>query len=150
MTAVSEASALDMLEKAVAVLTDRLVEDRSVLQAMKVNAGYLHELASRDAFATLFKELLLAIDRLEREELTEDLRSSVIDELVSVCERHGLEQIDADGVPNLRLHEIVGVVETDKQDADGHIALVARSGYRLAGKVLRPAQVYIWRYTAGA
>jgi molecular chaperone GrpE len=64
-------------------------------------------------------------------------------QLVSVLEKAGLERIDATGAafdPNE--HE---AVLQDDGDGDPHVAEIMRTGYRLKGRVLRPAMVRVTR-----
>ena len=64
-------------------------------------------------------------------------------QLVSVLERAGLEPIDATGAafdPNE--HE---AVLQDDGDGEPHVGEVMRTGYRLKGRVLRPAMVRVTR-----
>ena len=64
-------------------------------------------------------------------------------QLVSVLEKSGLERIDATGAefdPNE--HE---AVMQDDGDGDPHVAEILRTGYRLKGRVLRPAMVRVTR-----
>jgi molecular chaperone GrpE len=64
-------------------------------------------------------------------------------ELLAVLERAGLERMDAEGQPfDPNEHEAVM-----HQDGDGPeiVADVMRTGYRLKGRVLRPAMVKVTR-----
>jgi molecular chaperone GrpE len=64
-------------------------------------------------------------------------------QLVTVLEKAGLERIDATGAefdPNE--HE---AVMQDDGDGDPHVAEIMRTGYRLKGRVLRPAMVRVTR-----
>jgi len=64
-------------------------------------------------------------------------------QLVTVLEKAGLERIDAAGAefdPNE--HE---AVMQDDGDGDPHVAEILRMGYRLKGRVLRPAMVRVTR-----
>ena len=76
----------------------------------------------------------------------EKVRDGVIGirtQLVSVLERSGLERIDATGAafdPNE--HE---AVLQDEGDGEPHVGEVMRTGYRLKGRVLRPAMVRVTR-----
>jgi molecular chaperone GrpE len=76
----------------------------------------------------------------------EKMRSGVAgirSQLVTVLERAGLERIEADGVlfdPNE--HE---AVMHDDGAGEPHVAETMRTGYRLKGRVLRPAMVRVTR-----
>jgi molecular chaperone GrpE len=64
-------------------------------------------------------------------------------ELLGVLEKHGLEQIETDGTafdPNV--HE---AVRFEDGDGEAIVAETMRPGYRLKGRVLRPAMVKVSR-----
>lgn len=64
-------------------------------------------------------------------------------QLVAVLEKNGLERIDADGAafdPNE--HE---AVMQDDGEAEPRVAQTMRTGYRLKGRVVRPAMVRVTR-----
>jgi molecular chaperone GrpE len=64
-------------------------------------------------------------------------------QLVTVLEKGGLERIDASGEPfDPNEHE---AVMQDDGDGEPHVAEVLRTGYRLKGRVLRPAMVRVTR-----
>jgi molecular chaperone GrpE len=64
-------------------------------------------------------------------------------ELLSVLERAGLERIDAFGTPfDPNEHE---AVLQDEGDGDPHVGEVLRTGWKLKGRVLRPAMVKVTR-----
>lgn len=64
-----------------------------------------------------------------------------VKELNQVLASEGLSQIEADGQFDPSLHEAVDTEEGE----DNMILKVARKGYNLNGKVLRPAQVVVGR-----
>jgi len=106
--------------------TERLVED--LLPVLDSFDGALGSLAAADSPEA------------------EKVRDGVIGirtQLVSVLERSGLERIDATGAafdPNE--HE---AVLQDEGDGEPHVGEVMRTGYRLKGRVLRPAMVRVTR-----
>jgi len=58
-----------------------------------------------------------------------------------VLEKAGLERIDADGAPfDPNEHE---AVLQDQGTGEPHVAETMRTGYRLKGRVLRPAMVRV-------
>jgi molecular chaperone GrpE len=64
-------------------------------------------------------------------------------ELLGVLEKAGLERIDTDGKPfDPNVHE---AVMQDEGDGDPVVAETMRTGYRLKGRVLRPAMVKVTR-----
>lgn len=65
-------------------------------------------------------------------------------ELLGVLEKAGLERIDATGVPfDPTVHE--AVLQEGDSDGEPVVAETVRTGYRLKGRVLRPAMVKVAR-----
>jgi len=106
--------------------TERLVED--LLPVLDSFDGALGSLAAPDS---------------PEAEKVRDGVVGIRTQLVSVLERAGLEPIDATGAafdPNE--HE---AVLQDDGDGEPHVGEVMRTGYRLKGRVLRPAMVRVTR-----
>jgi molecular chaperone GrpE len=88
----------------------------------------------------------LAVRNVEDGDVDEKVRKGielVFAELVGVLERAGLERIDARGAafdPNE--HE---AVMQDEGDGEPHVGDVLRAGWKLKGRVLRPAMVKVTR-----
>jgi molecular chaperone GrpE len=76
----------------------------------------------------------------------EKIRDGVVGirtQLVGVLEKAGLERIDAVGTPfDPNEHE---AVLQDEGSGEPHVAETMRTGYRLKGRVLRPAMVRVTR-----
>jgi molecular chaperone GrpE len=90
----------------------------------------------------------LAVRNLEGGDVDDKVRKGielVYAELTSVMERAGLERIACEGAlfdPNE--HE---AVMQDDGDGEPHVADVLRTGWKLKGRVLRPAMVKVTRKT---
>ena len=68
----------------------------------------------------------------------------VFAELLAVLEKNGLERIDATGVPfDPNVHE--AVLQEGGSDGEPVVVETVRTGYRLKGRVLRPAMVKVAR-----
>jgi molecular chaperone GrpE len=105
---------------------ERLVED--LLPVLDSFDGALGSLASADS---------------PEAEKVRDGVVGIRTQFVSVLERAGLERIEATGAvfdPNE--HE---AVLQDDGEGDPHVAEIMRTGYRLKGRVLRPAMVRVTR-----
>jgi len=105
-------------------------------------------LAERAA-ESLIEQLLPVLDNFELallslEEADEKIRKGVelvYADFISVLERHGLERIDAEGVPfDPEVHE---AVLHDAGEGEPKVVETMRTGYRLRGRVLRPAMVKV-------
>jgi molecular chaperone GrpE len=90
----------------------------------------------------------LAVRNLERGEVDDNVRKGielVYAELSGVVERAGLTRIDALGAPfDPNEHE---AVMQDDGDGEPHVDEVLRNGWKLKGRVLRPAMVKVTRKT---
>jgi molecular chaperone GrpE len=90
----------------------------------------------------------LAVRNLESSDVDEKVRKGielVYAELTGVMERSGLERIPAEGAPfDPNEHE---AVMQDDGDGEPHVDDVLRTGWKLKGRVLRPAMVKVTRKT---
>jgi molecular chaperone GrpE len=90
----------------------------------------------------------LAVRNLEGSDVDEKVRKGielVYAELASVMERAGLERIEARGAPfDPNEHE---AVMQDEGEGEPHVEDVLRAGWKLKGRVLRPAMVKVTRKT---
>lgn len=128
----------DQLKRAVADyqnLEKRITEGRSEL--------------TKWVTSDLLTKLLPVLDHLEKalDGVTEEEKKSgwfkgvelAVKEFKGVLQSEGLDEIPADGVFDPSLHEAVDTMIGD----DNIILKVIRKGFRLNGKVLRPAQVVV-------
>jgi molecular chaperone GrpE len=103
------------------------------------------------------RDWLEAVDSVERalrmqqgpaNEIAAGLRA-VMEQMEAILERQGVERLGAPGDRfDPALHEAVAVRDTDSV-RDRTVVEVARSGYRLGDRVLRPAQVVVSRRGEG-
>jgi len=105
--------------------------------------------------ASVIVQILPVLDDLDRAFATIpfDLRSftwteglALIDrKLQAILEQQGLEEIDESGVPfDPTQHQAMLEEHTDEY-SDGHVMAILQKGYKLDGRVLRPALVKIAR-----
>ncbi len=101
-------------------------------------------------------ELLLPVlENLERIcGAVEDRESSlykgmimVIKQFSDAMENLGLEMIPAEGLFDPAIHEAISMEPIEDEAKDGHIIGTLRKGYKLAGRVMRAAQVRVGKYT---
>lgn len=111
-------------EETVRYATERLVQDLlPVLDNLQIGIMSAKEHAADQAFLSGFEMVLTQVR--------------------GVMADHGLETLDPLGDPfDPNLHESVRVVPSE-DSPDGHVADVLRVGYRLRGRLLRPAQVSV-------
>jgi molecular chaperone GrpE len=108
-----------------------------------------HELAR--AKASAFADLLPALDSLAHArtaglssvETMRDALAAIEQQIFSALQKQGVERIDANEGPlDPRYHEAVAAVPSTGQP-EGHIVTCVRPGYRVDGRLLRPAQVVV-------
>jgi len=139
------------LETEVARMRDRYLRARADLENVRKRAereAERHVAAGRE---TMLLHWLEAIDSVERAirlqadpSMAEGLRS-VLEQMDATLARHGVTRMEAVGRPfDPERHEAVAVQDA-RDVADGTVADVARSGYAIGDRVLRPAQVVVAR-----
>lgn len=124
----------------------KLMEDRSknaLIQSVQDSLVQRDSLTTGEAFRAVFQESLVALDRLRTEEPSKDLSESVIEELLEVFARRGLEQVPTNVSFDPRYHEIVETVVSSEEYPHNQIVYVEREGYLLGERLLRPARVVI-------
>jgi len=119
------------------------VEREQATFAERATSGLLEQLLPvLDSFE-------LAVRNLEGSEVDDKVRKGielVYAELTGVIERAGLERIAAEGAPfDPNEHE---AVMQDDGDGEPHVDGVLRTGWKLKGRVLRPAMVKVTRKTS--
>ena len=141
---------LEEIKTEVANLTDlfrrRLMDDKAknaLYETLQEQAKTSQDLLRYRAFESLFREALLAIDRLQSEAITPELVESAVEELLEVFARRTLVPVDDSGEFDPRVHEAVKSIQASDQTAAGSIVAVHRAGYTLDGRLLRPAQVTV-------
>jgi molecular chaperone GrpE len=146
----AEAShASDELARQLAATDDRLKRALADLDNYRKRAGSEVERRVTEGRETLLRELLEPLDNIERALQAADHSplaqgvQSVFDQMEALLARHGARRIDAVGAPfDPMRHEALAVRETDDVP-DGTVVDVARSGFAIGDRVLRPAQVVV-------
>lgn len=124
----------------------KLLEDRAKNELVDALTKSLRErdaLDSGAAFRDLFREALVALDRLREQAPDRELVESVHDELLDVFARRGLEPVATDGRADPGKHEVVGTIPATAELPAGRIVAVERDGFTLGGRLLRPARVVV-------
>lgn len=102
------------------------------------------------AQSALIEKLLPVIDNLDRALAKADENDAFVEgvimtrkELMKVLENEGLEEIESDGCEfDHNLHQAVLTEESDSVE-ENHIIETFQKGYKLNGRVLRPAMVKV-------
>jgi molecular chaperone GrpE len=142
-------------EDRAAALEDRLLRLAADFDNYKKRAARERDEYIQHANARLVKELLPILDDLERalvaasehEEATlEDGVRLVHRSLASLLERHGVTEIATEGQFDPHVHE--ALLSQPSEADEGSVIDVIQKGYRLGGRVVRPARVVIARAPA--
>ena len=131
---------------------DRHLRARADLENLRKRAARETERRVAESREELLREWLLALDSLERALRMEPPESpalgglrAVLEQMEAILERHGVRRFGEVGDPfDPERHEAVGVQERDDAP-DRSIVDVARSGFALGDRVLRPAEVVVAR-----
>ena len=135
---------------------DSLVDRMARMQAEFENARRRNQREQQEyrefALTEAIKLLLPILDSFDRALASgaadEDFRSGMqlIDrQLHDILGKLGVSEIEAEGQPfDPNLHEAIEMVETDQAE-DNHVFQELQRGYRLKGRLLRPAMVRVAR-----
>jgi molecular chaperone GrpE len=141
------------LEEQLRAANDRLLRTQAELENYRKRARRDLEAERRYAAAPLIRDLLSVLDNLdlavgaaEKSDNAAGLLEGVkmvAAQMQSVLEQHHCRRIDAVGQQfDPHLHEAVAQAPSEEHSA-GQITLVARDGYQLHDRVIRPSQVYV-------
>ena len=141
---------LEELERRNAELDDRYKRALADLDNYRKRvAGELERRATetRDAIAAQWLEVVDSVERAllmaePDSPLAAGLRA-VLEQMEAILARQGIRRIGEAGEPfDPERHDAVGVVHV-REGPDRSVAEVARSGYTVNGRVLRPAEVVV-------
>ena len=145
---------LASIETQIYELKDALLRSQADLQNVRRRAERDLENAHKYAVEKFVKDLLPVFDSMDRAlqlaETTEGFDSSMLEGmkmthklLVDTAVKHGIESIDPVGSPfDPNQHQAMSMVESDEQEANTVVA-VMQKGYKLEGRVMRPAMVVV-------
>jgi molecular chaperone GrpE (heat shock protein) len=155
---------LEALGEATAGAAGATVERSAALRALRsleATEARLERNARRDAEDTrgkLVQELLPVLDNLDRTiraahgrsdpALLEGVRM-VRQQLEGVLRGYGVERIEAIGQRfDPAVHEAIGMIAVDDPQRHGAVVHQAEPGYRMSGRLLRPARVSVGKLAA--
>ena len=119
-------------------------------QRWKLAVDTANERLIRDLLVVLdhFEQALRAMENAQDVEAVRKGVEMIFRQLQDILAREGLERVDGVGQFDPALHEALDVVERPDLP-DGAIVEVLQPGYRLKGKLLRPARVRVNRKQEG-
>lgn len=124
----------------------RLIEDKgknTLIESLQEQSRTVADTLRYRQLETLFKEALLAVDRLQTEPASPELIESVAEELLEVFLRRDLVEVDDSGDFDARVHQVINTVRASDQFPANSIVAISRKGYLLGDRLLRPAQVTV-------
>lgn len=159
------ATTLDAIGEAAAGAGGTAVDRQAALRALRsleATEARLERNARREADETrgkLVQELLPVLDNLDRTIQAAQAGHSdpallegvwmVRQQLDGVLRGYGVERIEALGQRfDPAIHEAIGMVSVDEPQHHGAVVHQAEPGYRMAGRLLRPAKVSVGKLTA--
>lgn len=124
----------------------RLMDDK-----VKNNAIEKLSLANKDLIRAMdgaqlnaiAKELFLLCDRIYQQPKEDDFAWSMLDEILEILARRGIEPIDKLDEFDPSLHNVVSTIHATSEAPAGTIVEVRRNGYVKGQLLLRPADVVI-------
>jgi molecular chaperone GrpE len=135
------------LEARNAELEDRHLRARADLENYRKRSASEVDRRVREEREAVLLDWLQAVDSVERAlRMTPDAEGlrPVLEQMEAILARQGVARAGAPGEPfDPERHEAIGVREGEGQRPT--IADVARSGYTISDRVLRPAQVIVTR-----
>lgn len=153
LTVIGNETALENISQQLNNLQDlfkrRLLDDKLKTTMHETLAQQLQlsqSTAEQRSFEPLFKQLLLAVDRLEEGPASQELSKSIVDELTQIIENWGCVRIVEEATFNPKFHEVTETLATLDQSEHGKIHNVIRPGYLFGERVLRPSRVSIFKF----
>lgn len=124
-------------------LTDDRVKSRA-LDALQDQLDQANGALARELLAPLAAELLLVVDRIA--EMSAPAAADVESigaELLEILERRGVRPVEDHDRFDPALDEVAGTVPAGDDTPPNTVVRTVRAGYRLEGRLVRPARVVI-------
>lgn len=126
----------------------RLMDDKTknaALEKLAQSNTLLIRSAEDERILAFVKELILLCDRIYNRTQSDAFTDSVLEELLEILARRGIEQIEQLEQFDPRIHSCLSVVPASEAHPANTITQVIRQGYRRGDKVIRPAEVVVAR-----
>lgn len=124
----------------------RLMEDKvknaAIDKLSQSNTALIKAIEGKHVLG-LVKELILVCDRIYSQPTSDTFAYSILEEILEVLARRGIEQIQQLDVFDPKLHNSVSAVDACEEHPANSITTVVRQGYVWDGKVIRPADVVV-------
>lgn len=141
---------IDALAAGVAELRDlfvrRLMDDKvknNAIEKLSTANKDLTKVLEEKQVDSMARELILLCDRIYQQPQEDDFAWSVLDEILEILARRGIEQISQLDTFDPHIHNAVSVVPASDERPVGSISEVLRHGYTREQRLLRPADVIV-------
>jgi molecular chaperone GrpE len=139
------------IEERLAQVEDRYKRALADLDNYRKRSSRLIEERVAEEREAMLRDWLTVLDSVERSLRMDASDTSgmqaVLEQIDALLQRQGVARVGAVGEPfDPTRHEAIGV-QDDADTPDGTIAELARSGFALGDRILRPAQVVVARHT---
>ncbi|WP_456434052.1 nucleotide exchange factor GrpE [Nitratifractor sp.] len=117
----------------------RLEKDKATAVAFANEAFAIDLLSVIDSF----ESALMSMEQIEGDEAVDKIKEGVAltyEQLLKVLKKHGVEEIENEGVFDPHVHQVVQQVESEAHEKN-EIVQVLQKGYKLRDRVLRPSMV---------
>ena len=124
----------------------RLMDDKikyAAIEKMSQSNSELIKTIEEQQIVGFVKELILICDRIYHQPTEDAYIYSILDEILEVLARRGIEQIQQLDVFDPKIHNSISTVESSDENPANSIVTVVRHGYIRSGKVIRPADVVV-------
>ena len=153
VTEMPETEEGDATDPAVRQVEEQLLRLRADFENFRKRTQREKEQWSAHAMENLMTDLLTVLDHFElglKNAAEHEAKPAVAegfqlvyDQMNQLLKKHKLEEIEAEGVAfDPTWHEAVSSLPSPDVES-GHVAILARRGYTLGSRVLRPAQVVV-------
>lgn len=124
----------------------RLMDDKvknNAIEKLSAANRELIRVVEEKQIDSMSRELILLCDRIYQQPSDDAFAWSVLDEILEIMARRGIEQISQLDVFDPHLHNAVSTVPATDEAPPGTIVQVLRSGYQRGQTLLRAADVII-------
>lgn len=124
----------------------RLLDDKvknAAIEKLSQSNSSLIKAAEENQILAFVKELILICDRIYNQATGDAFSYSILEEILEVLARRGIEQIQQLDNFDPKIHNSVSVTESNDKNPANSIASVVRQGYIRDGRVIRPADVVV-------
>lgn len=124
----------------------RLMDDKmknAMVEKLSESNSALIKVVEDHQVLEFVKELILICDRIYKQPEMDAFTASVLEEILEVLSRRGIQQIEQLETFDPRIHNSVSVVEATEDCPANQIVQVVRHGYTRKDKLIRPADVVV-------